>query len=156
MNFTKVSSRVTSHYITDPYTTLMHYRRAFKLLQGLREKSMSVLCLGNKNQVGIDWKNLFEGLEITRGQCDQKVIDAAPRFHSLIVCADPVLYAPYLRKVSLPVLSIVSAKELHDYPEILQVTDYLLPAPGNRKEAALRQLMFNELSKNPVKDDDTL
>ena len=30
-----------------------------------------------------------------------------------------------------------TTKEIHDYPEILDVTDYLLPVPGTRHDVAL-------------------
>eukprot|EP00922_Rhytidocystis_sp_ex-Travisia-forbesii_P053440 GHVS01079235.1.p1 GENE.GHVS01079235.1~~GHVS01079235.1.p1 ORF type:complete len:162 (-),score=19.02 GHVS01079235.1:582-1067(-) len=147
MNFTRVGSRVTSQYICDPYSTLMHYRRTFKLLKIARNRKYQVLCLGNKNQFGIDWKNHFEGLEMAEGRCDESVIDSAAKHYSLIICVDPVLYAPYLRRVVLPVISIATAKELYEYPEILQVTDYLLPAPSNRRDAALRQMMLQEITQ---------
>merc|ERR1719335_1558844 len=64
LNFKRVSNKVTSSYIMDPYAMLMHYKRVFKLLGSMRRlpggQRARVLVLGNKHQFGIDWKNRFQ------------------------------------------------------------------------------------------------
>uniref|UniRef100_A0A0G4F6K4 Uncharacterized protein n=1 Tax=Chromera velia CCMP2878 TaxID=1169474 RepID=A0A0G4F6K4_9ALVE len=144
MNFKLVTNRLSTHYIADPYSTLMHYKRTFKLLQQMKKNNGKALILGNKNQFGIDWKNYFGGMELRRSNLDQKVIVNATLHHDLIICLDMCLYAPFLKRKNLPVLGIATAREIVEHPEILEVMDYLLPAPTSKTDAALRQLMLKE------------
>merc|ERR1719293_501934 len=144
MNFNRVANRVTASYIMDPYAMLMHYKRAFKLLRLMRQNKAKILILGNKNQFGIDWKGRFEGIDFDTGIVDEKVISAAPKPYQLILCLDPVLYARSLHRISVPVMMCATAREITQHPEILSVTDYLLPSPTSRHDAALRQLIGAE------------
>ena len=143
MNFNRVSSKVSNSFVMDPYATLMHYRRSFKLLKQLNERKSPILAIGNKNQSGFDWKNNFDGIQQT-GMNDSVLATAAKNYH-LILCFDPVLFALSLQNLHLPIMVVATAQELAQYPEILQVTDYLLPAPTGRADAALRQLVFSEV-----------
>eukprot|EP00401_Gymnodinium_catenatum_P056996 CAMPEP_0117507942 /NCGR_PEP_ID=MMETSP0784-20121206/26686_1 /TAXON_ID=39447 /ORGANISM="" /LENGTH=193 /DNA_ID=CAMNT_0005303467 /DNA_START=89 /DNA_END=668 /DNA_ORIENTATION=+ len=145
MNFNRVANKVTATYVMDPYATLMHYKRAFKLLRIMRENKAKVLILGNKNQFSIDWKGRFEGVEFASGMVDKQVIATAPKYYDMIMCLDPVLYARSLRRMTIPVMMCATAREINQYPELLQVTDYLLPSPSSRQDAALRQLVAAEL-----------
>eukprot|EP00403_Amphidinium_massartii_P031185 CAMPEP_0178387076 /NCGR_PEP_ID=MMETSP0689_2-20121128/8889_1 /TAXON_ID=160604 /ORGANISM="Amphidinium massartii, Strain CS-259" /LENGTH=301 /DNA_ID=CAMNT_0020007433 /DNA_START=53 /DNA_END=955 /DNA_ORIENTATION=- len=144
MNFNRVSNKITSSYIMDPYAMLMHYRRAFKLLKLIQNNGAKVLVLGNKNQLGINWKSKFEGMEYHTGAVDDRVISSAPKHYDLILCTDPVLYCKALQRMTVPVMMCATARDINDYPEILQVTDYLLPSPTRRHDKALRQLIFKE------------
>jgi hypothetical protein len=148
MNFNRISNRVTNSFVIDPYASLMHYRRSFKLLKQLKENGSPILAIGNKNQTGFDWKNDFDGINHTAGGAmSESVLSAASKRYHLILCFDPVLYCNALQGVNLPVMSVATAAEISKYPEILQVTDYLLPAPSGRADAALRQLVFGEVFK---------
>ena len=140
MNFNRVSSRVTNSFVIDPYATLIHYRRSFKLLKQLADAKSPILALGSKNQAGFDWKKNFDGIQ----QGDSVLATATKHYH-LLLCFDPVLFANALQGLNLPVMTVATAAEIAKYPEILQVTDYLLPAPSGRADAALRQLVFGEV-----------
>mmetsp|Transcript_479 Transcript_479/g.1498 ORF Transcript_479/g.1498 Transcript_479/m.1498 type:complete len:158 (-) Transcript_479:41-514(-) len=141
MNFNRVANKVRSTYIMDPYSMLMHYKRAFKLITVLKAEKAKVLILGNKNQFGIDWKGRFEGIDFDTGVVDGAVISSAPKHYHMILCCDPILYCKALRNINLPVMMCATAKEITQHPEILDVSDYLLPSPTSRHDAALRQLI---------------
>merc|ERR1719401_1733100 len=141
MQINRLANKVTATYIMDPYSMLMHYKRAFKLLKLMKDNKAKVLILGNKNQFGIDWKGRFEGMEFDTGIVDEKVISSAPKHYQLILCLDPVLYARSLHRISVPVMMCATAREITQHPEILRVTDYLLPSPTSRHDAALRQFI---------------
>mmetsp|Transcript_29863 Transcript_29863/g.79451 ORF Transcript_29863/g.79451 Transcript_29863/m.79451 type:complete len:154 (-) Transcript_29863:324-785(-) len=145
MNFNRVSNKITVSYVMDPYSMLMHYKRAFKLLKLMKINKASVLILGNKNQFSVDWKGRFKGMDFHTGKVDERVIGSAPRHYELILCLDPVLYSRYLRGISLPVMMCATAREINENPEILQVTDYLLPSPSRRHDAALQQLIADNI-----------
>lgn len=57
------SKRISNHYICDPYSTMIHYRRAFKFLKGLDSEISSALILGNKNQTSIRWEQAIRRLD---------------------------------------------------------------------------------------------
>lgn len=129
----------------DPYATLIHYRRSFKFLKQLKENGSPILAIGNKNQSdGFNWKNIFDG-STANSVMSESVLSAASKHYHLILCFDPVLYANSLQHVHLPVMTVATPREIQDYPEILQITDYLLPAPAGKADAALRQLVFGEV-----------
>merc|ERR1711972_751506 len=117
---------------------------AFKLMKLLKQNKAKVLILGNKNQFGIDWKGRFEGIDFDTGVVDEMVISSAPKHYQMILCLDPVLYSRALRRINLPVMMCATAREITQHPEILDVTDYLLPSPSSRHDAALRQIIANE------------
>mmetsp|Transcript_120636 Transcript_120636/g.209476 ORF Transcript_120636/g.209476 Transcript_120636/m.209476 type:complete len:151 (-) Transcript_120636:59-511(-) len=144
MNINHVANKISATMVMDPYATLIHYKRAFKLLRLLKDAQGKVLILGNKNQFGIDWKGRFEGMQFDTGVVDEKVISSAPSNYSLILCLDPVLYAKTLRRINMPVMTCATAREISAHPEILDCTDYLLPSPSSRHDAALRQLIAAE------------
>lgn len=146
MNFNRIPKSVTNNFIIDPYATLQHYRRSFKLLKQLKDNESPVLVLGNKHQTGFNWKNNFNGIKFSTGDgpVSESVIAAATKSYHLILCFDPVLFCGALRGCNLPVMSVASAAEIRDHPEILKITDYLLPAPSGRTDAALRQLVYGE------------
>jgi hypothetical protein len=151
MNFNRVSKTVTNSFILDPYATLMHYRRSFKLLKQLKDHGSPILTIGSKNQTGFDWKDNFDGIShaaesgSSGGPMSQSVLAAACKNYHLILCFDPVLYANSLQGINLPVMAVATSAELAAYPEIVRVCDYLLPAPSGRADAALRQLVFGEV-----------
>ncbi len=149
MNFNRVSKTVTNSFILDPYATLIHYRRSFKLLKQLEENGSPILAVGNKNQAGFDWKNNFDGIkhDSNEGPMSQSVLAAASKNYHMILCFDPVLYANSLQGINLPVMAVATGAELSAHPEILKVCDYLLPAPSSRADSALRQLVFGEVFK---------
>ncbi len=156
MNFNRVSKKVTNSFIIDPYASLMHYRRSFKLLKQLKDNGSLILAVGNKHQGGFDWKNNFDGINhasstSSGGPMSETVLAAASKHYHLILCFDPVLYCSALANVNLPVMSVTTAAEISEYPEILRVTDYLLPAPNGRADAALQQVVFNEVFSNTAK-----
>ncbi|CEL97695.1 unnamed protein product [Vitrella brassicaformis CCMP3155] len=148
MNFTKLSTKVSTSFLTDPYSTLLHYKRAYKLLVQLKRLRGSALVLGSKHQFHIDWKSHFRGLEVEggSGRVDETVLANAPLHHHLLICLDMPLYAPFLKNTHLPVLGVVTAKELHDHPEILDVLDYILPAASSRADAAFARLLSSTQS----------
>lgn len=111
-----------------------------------------ILVLGNKHQFGIDWKNRFQGFDFLQGSMDERVISSATLHYHLILCLDPVLYARHLQRINLPIIMAATTKEIHDYPEILDVTDYLLPVPGSRHDVALRQLIAEQILIGDKKD----
>jgi len=145
MNINRIANRITSTYIMDPYAMLMHYKRAFKLMKVMKDKRAKILMLGNKNQFGIDWKGRFSGMDFDTGIVDERVISSAPRHYQLVLCLDPVLYCRSLRKINIPVMMCATAREITQHPEILEVTDYLLPSPSSRHDAALRQLVMSQI-----------
>jgi len=114
------------------------------MLKQLKDNQAKVLILGNKNQFGIDWKGRFEGMSFDTGVVDEKVISSAPSNYHLVLCLDPVLYSKTLRRINLPVMMCATAREISSYPEILDVTDYLLPSPSSSHDAALRQLVASQ------------
>ena len=138
----------------DPYASLIHYRRSFKLLKQLKENGSPILALGNKNQKGFDWKNNFDGIKHADAgsgagsPMSASVLAAATKNYHLILCFDPVLYASSLQGHNLPVMTVATSAELAAHPEIIKVSDYLLPAPSGRADAALRQLVFGEIFKS--------
>ncbi len=146
MNFNRISNKVTNTFILDPYATLMHYRRCFKLLKQLKDNKSPILAVGNKNQQGFDWKNNFDGIKhAAEGPMSESVLAAACKSYHLIMCFDPILYAKALQGINLPIMMVASAEDISKHPEILQVSDYLLPAPSGRADAALRQLVYGEV-----------
>lgn len=148
MNFNRIPTRLSTHFVCDPYTTLMHYKRTFKFLQQLKQiPNCKILCLGNKNQIDIAWSKHFEG--VTLQNCaatpgSSSILSAAPVHYSLIVCLDPVLFAKHLYGINVPVLGVCTPRDIHEHPEILKVIDYLLPAPSSRTDGALRRLLARE------------
>uniref|UniRef100_A0A7S2I880 Uncharacterized protein n=1 Tax=Alexandrium andersonii TaxID=327968 RepID=A0A7S2I880_9DINO len=145
MNFNRIANKVTNTPIMDPYAMLMHYKRAFNLLQLMKANRAKVLILGSKNQFGIDWKGRFEGIDFDTGIVDERVISAAPKYYQLILCMDPVLYCKSLKNISLPVMMCATAREIVQHPELLDVTDYLLPSPSSRHDAAVRHLIAGQI-----------
>ena len=145
MQVNRIANKVTKSYLMDPYAMLMHYKRAFKLMEVMKQNSAKVLILGNKNQFGIDWKGRFEGMEFDTGVVDGKLISAAPKHYQMILCLDPVLYCRALHRINLPVMMCASLREMTEHPEILDVTDYLLPFPTRRHDAALREIIGSTL-----------
>jgi hypothetical protein len=150
MNFNRISKQVTNSFILDPYASLIHYRRSFKLLKQLKENGSPILAIGNKNQSGFDWKNNFDGIKhegsnLSGSGMSESVLAAATKNYHLILCFDPVLFASALQGMNLPVMSVATSDEVARHPEILQVSDYLLPAPTGRADAALRQLVYGEV-----------
>ncbi|PFH38513.1 hypothetical protein BESB_008550 [Besnoitia besnoiti] len=147
MNFNRIPTRLSTHFVCDPYSTLMHYRRTFKFLQALKTKpNCRVLCLGNNNQININWPKHFEGLTIVNSavSANSSILSAASVHYSLILCLDPVLFAKHLHHINVPVLGVCTPREIHEHPEILKVIDYLLPSPSTRTDAALRQLLARD------------
>eukprot|EP00930_Biecheleria_cincta_P003688 TRINITY_DN104616_c0_g1_i1.p1 TRINITY_DN104616_c0_g1~~TRINITY_DN104616_c0_g1_i1.p1 ORF type:complete len:253 (+),score=44.32 TRINITY_DN104616_c0_g1_i1:44-760(+) len=145
MNINRIANKITKSYLMDPYSMLMHYKRAFKLLKEMQKNRAKILILGNKNQFGIDWKGRFEGVEFDTGVVDAKIISSAPKHYDMILCLDPVLYCRSLFRLSLPVMMCATTREITEHPEILDVTDYLLPSPTRRHDAALRQLIAGQV-----------
>ena len=140
----RIANKITKSYLMDPYSMLMHYKRAFKLMRQLKANNAKVLILGNKNQFGIDWKGRFEGMDFDTGVVDEKVISGAPKYYDMILCCDPVLYCRSLHRINVPVMMCATPREIAEHPEILNVTDYLLPSPTRRHDAALREMIAGE------------
>eukprot|EP00933_Yihiella_yeosuensis_P018429 TRINITY_DN15127_c0_g2_i2.p1 TRINITY_DN15127_c0_g2~~TRINITY_DN15127_c0_g2_i2.p1 ORF type:complete len:259 (+),score=45.72 TRINITY_DN15127_c0_g2_i2:90-866(+) len=149
MQINRIANKITKSYLMDPYAMLMHYKRAFKLMKLMKDANAKVLILGNKNQFGINWKGRFEGMDFDTGIVDDKVISTAPKHYKMILCLDPVLYCRSLNRINVPVMMCATAREITEHPEILDVTDYLLPSPTSRHDAALRQLIAAELDSSP-------
>jgi len=147
MNFNRLPRKVTNSFVSDPYACLMHYRRSFKLLKQLKDNASPILAVGNKNQASFNWKNDFAGIKHAQsgGSMSDSVLSAACKNYHLLLCFDPVLYANALQGLNIPVMSVATSDELHQYPEILRISDYLLPAPSGRADAALQQLVFGEV-----------
>lgn len=143
MNFNRVSKAITNNFILDPYASLMHYRRSFKLLKQLKDNESPILVVGSKNQRGFDWKNNFDGIRPT--EMSESVLVTACKNYHMILCFDPVLYAKALKGINLPVMAVATVEEISQHPDILKVCDYLLPAPTGRADAALKQLVFGEI-----------
>lgn len=157
MNFNLIPRKVTNSFISDPYGSLMHYRRSFKLLKQLKQNGSPILAVGNKNQSGFSWKNDFDGIKHADSQdqnggfMSESVLSAACKNYHLLLCFDPVLFAHSLQGLNIPVMSVATASEIVQFPEILRVSDYYLPAPSGRADMALRQLVFGEVfqTKSP-------
>ena len=147
MQVNRIANKVTKSYLMDPYAMLMHYKRAFKLMDAMKKNSAKVLILGNKNQFGIDWKGRFEGMEFDTGVVDGKLISGATKHYQMILCLDPVLYCRSLHRINLPVMMCATLREITEHPEILDVTDYLLPFPTRRHDAALREIVGSSLDR---------
>eukprot|EP00434_Breviolum_minutum_P005395 symbB.v1.2.004757.t2/scaffold242.1/size254583/4 len=150
----RISNKITKSYLMDPYAMMMHYKRAFKLLDAMKRNSAKVLILGNKNQFGISWKGHFAGVEFDTGVVDEKLISGATKHYEMILCLDPVLYCRSLYKINLPVMMCATPREITEHPEILDVTDYLLPSPTRRHDAALRAMVgLDVLGESPDSSD---
>ncbi|OLQ10545.1 Unconventional myosin-X [Symbiodinium microadriaticum] len=149
----RVANKITKSYLMDPYSMLMHYKRAFKLMKHMKANHAKVLILGNKNQFGIDWKGRFEGMDFDTGVVDEKTISSAPKHYDMILCLDPVLYCRSLHRINVPVMMCATPREIAEHPEILNVTDYLLPSPTRRHDAALREITATAEIGNGVKED---
>ena len=74
-----------------------------------------------------------------------QTVEEAPMHHSLILCLDPIIYAKALYRVKLPVMMVASPHELEVHPELLHITDYLLPAIGGRHDRALCEVVRREI-----------
>ncbi|CAE7831132.1 XI-D [Symbiodinium sp. CCMP2592] len=149
----RVANKITKSYLMDPYSMLMHYKRAFKLMKHMKANHAKVLILGNKNQFGIDWKGRFEGMDFDTGVVDEKTISSAPKHYDMILCLDPVLYCRSLYRINVPVMMCATPREIAEHPEILNVTDYLLPSPTRRHDAALREITATAELGNAAKED---
>ncbi|CAD7929255.1 unnamed protein product [Amoebophrya sp. A25] len=159
MNFHQVRSRLRTSYITDPYSLLIHYKRAYKLLKLVKENAGRVLILGNRNHFGVNWQQSLgfrasgDGSNAPQHsmhtRVDEHVISTASKDYSLVLCLDPILFAKALHRINLPVMMIATPKELHEHPEILQVTDYLLPATTSKHDAALSELLRRQIVGAP-------
>lgn len=79
---------------------------------------------------------------------------SAPTVYSLIICLDPVLFARHLRNYPLPIVGVASPNEVHDYPEILDIIDYLIPATTKRSDVTIRDLLWKELISDTDKGED--
>jgi len=147
-------NKLTQSFIANPYSLLQHYKRAYKLLEKMKtleeghKKGASVLVLGDKHRFEAVWeyenkKRTLgdEGLRFTRERLDEKAITSASKYHDLIICLDPVLFAKSLHRINLPVMTVATAEEIHEHPEILDMTDYLLPTPDTKYAQALRVLV---------------
>ncbi|KAF4663683.1 hypothetical protein FOZ61_001444 [Perkinsus olseni] len=145
MNFNRISNKVTVQYIADPYTMLMNYKRSFKFLKLLKENNAPVLVIGSKNQGGVSWKNHFEGLQFSKARMDMSVIATASAHYHLIMCLDPVLYVKALHQINVPVMMVVTNRELSEHPEILESCDYLLPCPTARTDFMLRDIVASQI-----------
>jgi len=96
MNAQRLTSKVKTSYITDPYALLMHYKRAFKFLNLVQQNNGKILILGNKNHFGIKWTDTgSNGGNKHMAELDTKVVSTASRFYSLILCLDPVLWRDF-------------------------------------------------------------
>ena len=149
----RVANKITKSYLMDPYSMLMHYKRAFKLMKHMKANHAKVLILGNKNQFGIDWKGRFEGMDFDTGVVDEKTISSAPKHYDMILCLDPVLYCRSLHRINVPVMMCATSREIAEHPEILNVTDYLLPSPTRRHDAALREITATAELGNSAKEE---
>lgn len=144
-------SSVPVEYICEPYSLLLHYKRAFKFLKGIQQMNGSGLVLGhNKHRISLDWTEAVQKLD-TRGgatadtKVDKGLLARAPTQYDLIICLDPVLFARYLHNYTLPVLGVAAIEEIREYPEILDVIDYLIPATSRRADVTLRQIVWNNI-----------
>ena len=80
MNFNKISNLLSTTYILDPYSKLMHYRKALKVLKCFGEERGRILVVGNKHRMGFDYAQRFPGLRLTQSGLDE----ATNHLHSLI------------------------------------------------------------------------
>ena len=146
MNFNRISTRVTDIYLSDPYTTLQHYRRALRLFTHLKQTNLPILHLGNRHQSEYLLKALDGRLHrVANAKLDRDFFASLSSKYGLILCTDPVLFAGDLRGSLLPVMSLVTPQELAQHPEVLEVSDYLLPVGNGRIEVAIRQLLSEKL-----------
>lgn len=142
---------VATDYICEPYSLLMHYKRAFKFLKGLQEIKGSALLLGhNKHRVTLNWTEAVSKLDIqggntSRTRVDKCLLARAPSQYDAIICLDPVLFARHLRHYTLPILGVAAIQDIREYPEILDVIDYLIPATSKRSDVTLRQIIWNSI-----------
>lgn len=59
------AKKISNHYLSEPYSTLMHYKRAFKFLKGLNhDQTSSALILGNKNQTALKWNEAIRNVDV--------------------------------------------------------------------------------------------
>ncbi len=77
----------------------------------------------------------------------------ASNTYSMILCFDPVLYCKHLKGINLPVMTIARIRDINDYPEIIQITDYLMPYPSTKFQQGLQQLMFAKSVKEDSDND---
>eukprot|EP00971_Amphidinium_carterae_P273313 5424163-Amphidinium_carterae.1 len=89
-------------------------------------------------------------MEHHAGAMDDRIISSAPKHYHMILCTDPVLYCRALHRITIPVMMCATARDINDYPEILQVTDYLLPSPTRRHDKALRHLILQETLRSEL------
>ena len=145
MNFNRISTRVTDVYLADPYVTLQHYRRALRLFTHLKETKLPILQLGNKHQSDFLIKALGDRLHRVSTKLDRDFYASLSSKYGLILCTDPVLFAADLRGSLLPVMSMVTAKDIVTNPEVIEISDYILPVGNGRIETAVRQLLAEKL-----------
>jgi len=148
MNFHRVTGKIKTSYISEPYSLLTQYKRAYKFLRLVKQNSGKILVLGNRNHFGLNWQAAVSGNganNVTHHtKLDDQVISSSPKEYSMILCLDPTLFAKSLYRAHLPVMTVATPKELHDHPEIIKMTDYLLPAPTSRHDMALAELLRRE------------
>lgn len=58
-----------------------------------------------------------------------------------------MLYCRSLHRLNLPVMMCATLREITEHPEILDCTDYLLPSPTRRHDAALRELVARQVNQ---------
>jgi hypothetical protein len=146
MNFNRLSTRVTDVYLTDPYSTLQHYRRALRFFMHLKQANLPILQLGNKHQSEFLLKSLSDRLHrVSNAKLDRDFYASISTKYGLILCTDPVLFAADLRGSLVPVMSMVTPKEIVTNPEVVEVSDYILPVSNGRIEVAIRQLLSEKL-----------
>ena len=146
MNFHRVTGKIRTSYISEPYQLLTHYKRAYKFLRLVKQNAGRVLVLGQRNHFGLNWQSAVGNGVTHHTKLDDQVISSASREYSMILCLDPILFAKSLYRVNLPVMTVATPKELHEHPEIVKMTDYLLPAPTSRHDMALAELIRRETS----------
>ena len=135
-------------YLTDPYVTLQHYRRALRLFMHLKDTRQPILQLANKHQSDMLLKALNGRLHrVPDSKLDRDFFSSISTKYGLILCTDPVLFAADLRGSLLPVMSFVTPKEIMTNPEITEVSDYILPVCDGRIDMAVRQLFSEKFSE---------
>lgn len=128
------------------YQLLIHYKRSFKYLKLVKENQGKVLVLGNASNYRMNWGNIIDKNRCHyHNEMDENVVSGATRDYSLILCMDPITFCKALHLRNIPIMTLATAAELNKWPEILTVTDYLLPTPTSKHDAALCNLVRREV-----------
>jgi hypothetical protein len=117
------NTRLSDMTLLTPYSILQQYRRTSRFLRNLKHvSSLPIFILDAQT-------NLKSGS--ARYKIDTEFLATCTSKYSAIICKDPVAFSDVLRGIYLPRINVASVKDVENYPEMLSISEYLLPSFEN-------------------------